>query len=412
MHKEFANLNAIITTINLKLDWKSALDQIVPLAREILIFDNLVVYLADPKKNTLDVGYARALGRGRSTGSEISWGENIASKVANNREIYIQEPSNDKSREDQDRLEHSYVFGIPLLLNDNLLGVFILIRFGGPPFLAIDHIITKIIAGEVTHLLERKRINESFSILEAERQQVYLQEDFISTISHELLTPLGFIKGYATTLLRPDAHWDDNSRKEFLTIIDEETDRLQELIDNLLDSSRLQRGVMRVDFQWVKLEILIRAVITKTRVRHPEVNISGNLSTPVPPVQGDPRRLAQVLENLISNAIKYAPESPITITLNRLDDKNHISLQDEGPGIPSQYQVHLFKRFFRNPDQSLNIHGTGLGLYICRQIIEAHHGQIYIESSVGKGTTVHVELPLLQDQTTAHDKIITNEIRK
>jgi signal transduction histidine kinase len=409
MHKELANLDAIIKIINKESDWKTALDQIVPLAREILIFDNLVVYLADQQKNTLDVGYARAVGRGRSAGGEISWGENIASKVANNREVYIQEPNNDKTRED--RLEQSYVFGIPLLLNDNLLGVFMLIRFGGPPFLPIDHFITPIIAGEVTHLLERRRINESFSILEAERQQVYLQEDFISTISHELLTPLGFIKGYATTLLRPDAHWDDNSRKEFLTIIDEETDRLQELIDNLLDSSRLQRGVMRVDFQWVKLEILIRGVITKTRVRHPDVNISGNLSTPVPPVQGDPRRLAQVLENLINNAIKYAPGSPINITLNRLSDKIHITLEDEGPGIPAQYQVHLFKRFFRNPDQSLNIHGTGLGLYICRQIIEAHHGQIYIESSVGKGTTVHVDLPLLQDQTGAHDKMNTNEIR-
>jgi signal transduction histidine kinase len=409
MHKELANLDAIVKAINQKIDWKSALDLIVPLAREILIFDNLVVYLADQQKNTLDVGYARAVGRGRSAGGDMSWGENIASKVANNRDIYIQEPSNDKTRED--RLEQSFVFGIPLLLNDDLLGVLMVIRFGGPPFLPIDHFIAKIIAGEVTHLLDRKRINESVSILEAERQQVYLQEDFLSTISHELLTPLGFIKGYATTLLRPDAHWDDNSRKEFLTIIDEETDRLQELIDNLLDSSRLQRGVMRVDFQWVKLEILIRGVITKTRVRHPDVNISGNLSTPVPPVQGDPRRLAQVLENLISNAIKYAPGSRITITLILFDSKIRISLQDEGPGIPSQYQIHLFKRFFRNPDQSLNIHGTGLGLFICRQIIEAHHGQIYIESSVGKGTTVHIELPLLVDQTAAHDKMNTNEIR-
>ncbi len=403
MQKEISNLGAISNITNLDIDWKMALDRIVPLAREILIFDNLVIYLADRQKDTLDVGYARAVGRGRFADGDISWGEIAANKVYSSKELFIQEPSEEQT--DINRLEQPFVLGLPLMADVGISGVMILIRFGGPSFSSLDLRISTCIANEVTHLLEKKLLKESIVKIEAERQQVYLQEDFISTISHELLTPLGFIKGYATTLLRPDTHWDDNTRKEFLTIIDEETDRLQELIDSLLDSSRLQRGVFRIDLQWVKLETLIRSVITKTHLRHPEVNISGIFLSPVIPVQGDPRRLAQVLENLISNAIKYAPGTPIKISLDHTDEKVLISIQDEGPGIPQQYQDHLFKKFFRNPDQSLNIHGTGLGLFICRQIIEAHHGNIYIESVVGKGTTVQIELPFKQGQTAAHDKM-------
>jgi signal transduction histidine kinase len=336
-------------------------------------------------------------------GDDVSWGENVANRVASTKQLYVQEPSSTPTKDN--RLENPYVLGYPLLVKNELVGILVLIRFGGPTFTPQEHQLITILAAWIAHLLDLKRIEERFSILEAERKQVYLQEDFISTISHELLTPLGFIKGYATTLLRPDANWDDKTRMEFLTIIDEETDRLQELIDNLLDSSRLQRGLLRVDFQWIKLEALIRSVITRAHIRHPGMNLTLNIPSSVAPIQGDPRRLSQVLENLISNAEKYAPGAPVTITLTSADNLALVTVHDEGPGIPMQYQPHLFKRFFRNPDQSLNIHGTGLGLYICKQIIEAHHGNITIESTEGKGTTVFIELPCNPDQAVAQDKL-------
>jgi signal transduction histidine kinase len=404
MQKDIANLEAIVNIINQADDWKTALDEIIPLARDLLIFDNLVVYLVDAARNTLDPGYARVIGRGKSVGGDINWGESLANRVANSREVKVQKPG-DEITAQEDRLEQPYLLGVPLMVQDELVGVLIIIRFGGPPFRKTDYQNAAVLTGEITHLIERKNLKARFAVLEAERQQVYLQEDFISTISHELLTPLGFIKGYATTLLRPDAHWDDSARKEFLTIIDEETDRLQELIDNLLDSSRLQRGVMRFDLQWVKLETLIRSQVTRVRIRYPSLAITLTVDCAIGPVKSDPRRLAQVFENLVSNAVKYAPGAPVTITLSCTEEQAFITFKDEGPGIPLQYQPLLFKRFFRNPDQPLNIHGTGLGLYICRQIIGAHHGQISIESTPGLGTLVRITLPFSYDLAAPHDKM-------
>jgi signal transduction histidine kinase len=166
------------------------------------------------------------------------------------------------------------------------------------------------------------------------------------------------------------------------------------LIDNLLDSSRLQRGAMRFDLQWVKLETLIRSLVTRLSIRHPNLNLSLKVDGAIPPVKGDPRRLAQVIENLVNNAVKYAPGAPVTITLSSSSEQAFITVQDKGPGIPLQYQSHLFKRFFRIPDSSLRVHGTGLGLFICRQIIEAHQGTIEVDSTPGQGTTIKITLPL------------------
>jgi len=409
MLKNLSQIEAISQIVIRASDWKTALDEILPIAREMVIFDNLVVYMATSQpglfgmENLQEVAYARAVGRGRSAGDDVSWGENAANHVASTKQIFVQEPLPISDQEN--RLEKPFVMGYPLLAQNELVGILAIIRFGGPTFSPQEHQLIAILAAWIAQLLERKRFEERYSALETERKQVYLQEDFISTISHELLTPLGFIKGYATTLLRPDANWDDKTRMEFLTIIDEETDSLQELIDNLLDSSRLQRGLLRVDFQWIKLEALIHSVITRAHLRHPEMDLVLNIPVPVAPVQGDPRRLSQVLENLISNAEKYAPGARVTITLSSANNLALLTFHDEGPGISAQYQPHLFKRFFRNPDQSLNIHGTGLGLYICKQIIEAHHGHITIESTEGKGTTVFIELPCNPDQIIAQDKV-------
>ncbi len=275
--------------------------------------------------------------------------------------------------------------------------------------------IAALVADGVSQLLRYQDTRQKLLVLETERQQARLQEDFISTISHELLTPLGFIKGYTTTLLRPDASWDANNQHEFLNIIDEETDRLQELIDNMLDSARLQSGTLRMTFQPVRLDALLKDVKMRARQHHKKLQIQVDFADPVTPIQGDPSRLAQVFENLLSNAVKYAPESPVIITLSE-DSKNvHISFQDHGPGIPPQYVPHLFERFFRNPEQAPNVRGTGLGLYICRQIIEAHHGEITVDSVLGEGTTIHITLPYsqpvsLRNRSGAGEKKLRSEL--
>ena len=409
MIKELDSLYAINQIVNRTEDWKTAFDQIIQLCRSILIFDNMVLYIPDLDSGILEASYARAIGRGRTSGGDIAWGEAIANQVYSRREVCIQEPEFQVDKSDRNRIERPYLLGIPLQFQSNILGILVFIRFGGPAFDQSNTRLATFIGDEIAHILERKHLQQLFLLLQKEHQQTRLQEDFISTISHELLTPLGFIKGYATTLLRSDTTWDENTRREFLTIIDQESDRLQELIDNILDSTRLQSGTLSMEFQPVRLDALVRDVIMRTRLHHKGLQVLLKTETPMTHIHGDPRRLAQVFENLLSNTVKYAPGAAVTIILNKEKDWITINISDCGPGIPPQYLPHLFERFFRNPEQAINIRGTGLGLYICRQIIEAHQGKITIDSILGEGTTVKILLPFEQKSNKSRNTQIVSE---
>lgn len=387
---ENKHLYDISQSVTQNTSWKIALDEIVTLTRSIFIYDNLVVYLLTPTQKSLEVVYARAAGRGRSAEADMTWGENIANNVIQSRKLIAQDPLGINTK---NRLEQPFVLGIPLNIGDQCLGAIIMIRFGGPAYSQSNIHLASFIAQQIALLIERQHLREQFHQLEEQQQQYRLQDDFVSTITHELRNPLGFIKGYTTTLLRSDTQWDQATQQEFLTIIDQETDRLQELIDNLLDSARLQSGEMRMQFQLVRLDSVLNDDILRARLHHPEIKIQVNIESSILAVKGDPRRLAQVFENVINNSIKYAVGSEIVITIKSVNSDVCLTFQDFGPGIPSNYLPFIFNRFFRSPDAP-NIHGSGLGLYICKQIILAHNGQIKADSEIGKGTTVSVHLPI------------------
>jgi len=219
-----------------------------------------------------------------------------------------------------------------------------------------------------------------------------LQDDFVSTISHELRTPLGFIKGYSTSLLREDTVWDNTTQREFLNIIDEEADRLTRLIEDMLESARLQSKTLQFKFSPIRIDALVRDVAMRINVHHPELKVAFDLD-PLPPIRGDGTRLSQVFENLFSNAIKYAPNSEIIIEMRVTADNIRITFKDNGEGIPENYLPFVFERFYRVPGER-TVTGTGLGLYICKQIIMAHHGKIWVESALGDGATFIIELPV------------------
>ncbi len=372
-------------------EWKPALNEIVTLVRTILIFDNLVVYLADPARHDLDVMYARAMGRGRSAEADIAWGEIIANQIMDDPKTILQEPVNDPS---VSRLERPYILGIPLQVSTRTLGALIFIRFGSPPFEPESIRLAEFISRQIALLVERQNLKNAYDVLEQQNQEARLQEDFISTITHELRTPLGFIKGYTTTLLRSDTNWDQETQQEFLRIIDQEADRLQELIENLLDSARLQSGNMKMDFQAVRLETLVKSVADRIKLHHPDLNVHIEPEKQGTLIRGDPKRLGQVFENIINNAVKYAPGSDVWVKIEPKENEDVIiHIEDHGPGIPQRYLPHIFDRFFRNPELEPFVHGSGLGLFICKKIIQAHQGQIYATSTVGEGTVFHITLP-------------------
>jgi len=391
--KELEAVYAISRAVAQSTDVDAVLDDIIHLTRPVFIFDSMVVYLAK-EPSSLDASYARLIGRGQSADGELAWGDSVAYECFNTNQVLIRREETDGWEED--RLGLHFFLGLPLRQGVRILGSLVFGRFGGPPYTPDQIHLAEFIATHVSQLLSRQQLVERIANLEAERKLDQLQKDFIATISHELCTPLGFIKGYATTLLREDATWDDATRREFLQIIDEEADRLRELIDNLLDSSRLQSGTMKMDLQPIRIDSLLKDISVRSCSRNKDISIELDIRKPDLRCNIDSTRIAQVIDNLLNNALKYAPGSPVMISLDCIDNKAHIVVKDKGPGIAPEHIEHLFKRFYRVPEKTSAIRGTGLGLFICRQIIGAHGGEISVESTLGEGTAFHIYLPCIQ----------------
>ena len=227
------------------------------------------------------------------------------------------------------------------------------------------------------------------------READEVKSTFISVISHELKTPVALIKGYADTLLRKDACWEPDMMQESLTVIVEEADRLNNLIDNLLDASRLQAGALPFEVDQVALDALAERVAsrfrTQTRIHEIVVRFPPNF----PVVEGDPGRLEQVLNNLLSNAIKYSPDGgTIEISGRPSPSEAIVTVSDHGVGVPFEEQSRVFDRFFRGArERDQRTPGAGLGLYLARAIVQAHGGRIWVESDPGEGAAFSFTVP-------------------
>ncbi len=365
---------------------------LVEQARKLIVFDNFVIYLEE--KGELRPAFARSVGRGRSKEADIAWGESFIEKVFESNKLTIHQDVVQGTNDD--RLKIPYYIGSPLRHGKTTVGVLIMIRFGGPEFKSQDQQTFTFIADHIAQLLERDVLVSTIAQIEGSQRMWAMQENFVATVSHDLRTPLGFIKGYTTTLLREDTNWDVPTYREFLGIIDDEADRLQELIDNLLDSSRLQSGTLQMNLQTVRLDAVLRDMFQRSQLREIDVNLELEIESQGVIVQADPMRLGQVFDNLINNAIKYAPRSTVIIRLFVDGDDAVIKVIDDGPGIDKEHLERIFQRFYRVPETRMAVRGSGLGLYICRQIIIAHDGTIKAESDTGQGTTFYMTLPIVE----------------
>jgi signal transduction histidine kinase len=369
---------------------------LVDLTRKLIIFDNIVIYLDD--NGELRPTFAKSIGRGRSKEADIAWGESIIERIYNEDQFIIHQDVI-KGPED-DRLKIPFYIGCPLRHGKNTVGVLIMIRFGGPEYSDRDQETFVFIADHIAQLLERDVLVSTIDKIEGSQRMWKMQENFVATVSHDLRTPLGFIKGYTTTLLRDDTDWDVPTYREFLGIIDDEADRLQELIDNLLDSSRLQSGTLQMNLQIVRLDVVLRDMIQRSQLRDMGVEIKLEIESQGVMVQADPMRLGQVFDNLLNNAAKYAPGSAVVVNLVEEDDQAILKISDDGPGIDEEHLEKIFQRFYRVPETRMAVRGSGLGLYICRQIIVAHNGTIKAESGSGKGTVFHIKLPIVEGEVS------------
>ena len=286
---------------------------------------------------------------------------------------------------------------VPIAARGRTLGAITLItsepdRRYGPEDLALaEDLARRAAAAMETALLYR----EAQEALREAETALAVREEFLSIASHELRTPLTALKGQLHLMRRRLARGVAPHEVAELSVrADAQVDRLNELVHDLLDVSQITSGRFAVERERVALGPIIQRVVEMERAAPPPVRIELALPEQDPVVEADRRRLEQVLVNLIENARKYAPAGrPVRVRVAAREDTATIAVQDEGIGIPPEDQAHIFDRFHRAGNVDKGISGFGLGLYISREIVRAHGGDLIVESAPGAGSTFTVILP-------------------
>jgi two-component system, OmpR family, phosphate regulon sensor histidine kinase PhoR len=239
----------------------------------------------------------------------------------------------------------------------------------------------------------------AFRDLTEERALEELKADFVATVSHELRTPLAAIYGSAQTIRRDDIALEPEIQDQLLAVIASESDRLGTIVNDLLVAARLDAGQLPFKAEDCDPVELATSVVETARTHVSEgVRLELQAPEPVPNVVADPGQLRQVLVNLVDNAIKYSPEGgrvALTISANGTEEATvRFAVADAGLGIPAAEHRRIFEKFYRlDPDMTRGIGGTGLGLYICRELVRRMDGRIWVESKLGEGSSFFVELP-------------------
>ena len=226
-----------------------------------------------------------------------------------------------------------------------------------------------------------------------------LRSDFVATAAHELRTPLAAVYGAVRTLRREDQELPEELSAQFLEMIESESERLKLVMDQLLVSAQLDREDVRVDRQRVDAVGLCESVVSSAELRKPD-EIELEVERPPAPVavDADPERLRQVVANLVDNAIKYSPSGGrVGLRVFERSGFGVIDVADRGLGIPADEQQRIFEKFYRlDPSMTRGIGGSGLGLYISRELVEQMGGLLSVDSRLGEGSTFSVMLPLAE----------------
>jgi signal transduction histidine kinase len=252
--------------------------------------------------------------------------------------------------------------------------------------------------GELTRSFNKMAESLESARIELEEQNAQLREserlksDLVNTVSHELRTPLSGVLGFTKLLLTRD--FDSETRRHYLGIVDAQARRLSDLIDDFLDVRRIEEGRFERARELVDVGTLLREEAQLYSAQSRKHHLALELPRAPLPVLGNPDRLRQVIGNLLSNAIKYSPQGGIVeLAAEANGDAVRVEVRDEGIGIPAHQQPQIFTKFFRGDVAASGITGTGLGLAVSRDIVEAHGGRIGFTSAEGEGTTFFVELP-------------------
>jgi two-component system, OmpR family, phosphate regulon sensor histidine kinase PhoR len=230
-----------------------------------------------------------------------------------------------------------------------------------------------------------------------EAEVAQMKNDFVSHVSHELRTPLASIKAYVEMLIDGEAD-DERQKKEFYDVIQNEANRLGRLIDNILDLSRIESGIVKVNKQPLSVTVVVKEAIEiiTPQAAGKQIAVRENIAPAIYQTSADKDMLHRAVLNLLSNAVKYTPEGgtiSVSTSVNESDKKMTIRISDTGVGIPQKDLPYVFDKFYRVEANNRMAKGTGLGLSLVKHIVETvHHGRVTVESVVGKGSAFVIEL--------------------
>jgi two-component system, OmpR family, sensor histidine kinase KdpD len=304
-----------------------------------------------------------------------------------------------------------YIRMIPLKVGQKVVGVLRLSIEDDPRFFSVERSLGVeqerlnpqtaffwAFVDQAASMIERARLRRESLRVEVLQRTDELRAALISSVSHDLRTPLSSIKAAASSLLQEDVQWDEETRRGFALAIERESDRLNRLVENLLDMSRIEGGALKPEKEWYPIDELIHDVLGRLQLELQGREVTLNIPDDLPPVELDYMEIDQVLTNLIENAARYTPpEAPIEISARFDDNQVVVSVADRGPGIPPADLVRIFDKFYRVKNiqtKSPHAPGSGLGLAVSRGMVEAHGGRIWAENREGGGAIFRFTLPL------------------
>lgn len=383
-------LLSVSRRLNSTLEMRPLLLQIVESARDLTNADGASILLMEGE-GTLRFAAATGPESGILDGTEVPMQNSLAGWVVRHGEMAVLEDAQADSRVYSIRAIDATqsMIAMPMIFGDRVIGV-------------LESVTTK---SRHTFTQQDQETIETLAGVAAvavENARLFQQSDWVAEVVHEIRTPLTAILSYADLLLRPDL--DEQTRERFVVTIQQETERVSSLASQFLDLARLESGRISMARDIIRMDELIDRAVSVIRPNAEQLDrvVHVDVHEPLPPTVGDRARLHQVLLNLLNNAIKYSdPGDTISVGAASDGDTIKVSVTDTGPGIPADQLPQLFQKFHRLRGSELEASGTGLGLVVARQIVEAHRGQIWGESEEDKGSTFYFTLPVIPADTEA-----------
>lgn len=369
--------------LNSTLEMRPLLQRVVDSARELTNADGASILLMEGD-GVLRFATATGPESAGLEGTEVPQNNSLAGWVVKTRQIAIVDDAQADARiyniSSIDPTQS--IIAAPMIFGDQVIGV-------------LESVTTKARHRFKQEDQETIQTLAGLAAVAVQNARLFQQSDWVAEIVHEIRSPLTAILSYAELLLRPN--FDADTRRKFILTIQQETERVSTLATRFLDLARLESG--RTSLAWEPLhieEIIQHAVeVVRPNAEQQQRTVAAEIPQGLPEVIGDRTRLHQVLLNLLTNAVKYSDAGDeVTVTAALAPGYLIVSVRDTGPGIPQHQLPHLFQKFRRLPESEQKTEGTGLGLVVTREIVEAHRGRIWVESESGKGSSFSFSLPV------------------